>query len=153
MIGEITTAAFAPMPFSTGTEARIIEALRSSGALTISLVAEHDGEIIGHIAFSPILIDGEDRGWFGLGPVSVKRGMQGQGIGKALILTGLEQLNAGGAAGCVLLGDPGYYGRFGFSCDPELTYTGGPPEAFQFLVLNGPHATGAVSYHPAFDVS
>ena len=84
-IHALTAEAFRPMPYSSGTEPAIIRALRASGALTLSLVAVEDGAIVGHVAFSPVAIDGQDEGWFGLGPISVSADRQRQGIGRALI--------------------------------------------------------------------
>ncbi len=110
-IHRLTTAAFAPMPFSNGSEAPIIRALRESGDLTLSLVAEEDGTVIGHVAFSPVTIAGIHEGWFGLGPVSVWPERQRQGIGKALILKGLESLKERSARGCALIGNPEIYRR------------------------------------------
>ena len=150
-IRALTTAAFAGAPHASGTEAAIIHALRAAGALALSLVAE-DGGVVGHIAFSPVTIDGQDCGWFGLGPVSVAPDRQGQGIGGALIREGLARLAASGAQGCVLLGDPGYYTRFGFATDPDLVLPDVPPEYFQRLVLAGTPARGTVSFHPGFYV-
>lgn len=152
-IRTVTAAAFAGQPYSSQTEARIVDALRDAGALTLSLVAVRGCEVIGHVAFSPVLIAGETRGWYGLGPVSVVPALQGLGIGARLILEGLERLRDIGARGCVLLGDPGYYGRFGFEADPSLIYPGPPAEYFQRLTLEVPTPTGEVSYHPAFDVA
>lgn len=152
-IGEITAAAFAKAPHSCGTEARIVEALRRAGALTVSLVATpDDGRIVGHVAFSPVRIDGTAGRWYGLGPVSVAPELQRQGIGGALIREGLDRLAALNADGCVLLGDPAYYGRFGFVSDPALTYGGVSSPYFQRLVLKGEPPKGDVSYHPAFNV-
>lgn len=151
-ISQITTTAFAPMPFSNGSEARIIDALRKAGALSISLIAKAaDGELVGHVAFSPVQIDGQPGHWYGLGPVSVIPEMQRQGIGSALISKALERLRELNAAGCVLLGYPDYYRRFGFISDPKLTYRGQPSPYFQRLVMVGPPAKGDVSFHPAFD--
>ena len=151
-ISQITTAAFAPMPFSDGDEARVIDDLRQAGALTLSLVAiTAQGELVGHIAFSPVHIDGQPGGWYGLGPVCAAPGRQQQGVGGALIAAGLDRLRDLGAAGCVLLGDPAYYRRFGFLSDPALTYHGQPNPYFQHLVLGGPPARGDASFHPAFD--
>jgi predicted N-acetyltransferase YhbS len=153
-IGQITTAAFAPMPFSDGDEARIIDALRDAGALALSLVAiAADGELVGHVAFSAVRIDGEPGDWYGLGPVSVAPGIQKRGVGSALILEGLDRLRALRAGGCVLLGDPNYYRRFGFESVPALTYKGKANPYFQRLVLEGPPRSGDVSFHPAFDAS
>ena len=149
-IRSLTTAAFADLPYSSHTEAAIIDALRGAGALTLSLVAAEGVELLGHAAFSPVLIDGEDRGWYGLGPVSVRPGRQRHGIGQALIRAGLAMLQDRGAAGCVVLGEPGYYGRFGFESDPGLRYADVPAEYFQRLVFHGPPPAGTVTYHPAF---
>jgi len=152
-IHALTDAAFKGMPFSDETEAKVIDALRAAGALTLSLVATEDGEIIGHVAFSPVSIDGAAGDWYGLGPVSVWPDHQRRGIGQALIRHGLGRLQAMGAGGCVLLGDPAYYGRFGFESDPDLCHAGAPPGAFQRLTLNGSRPKGEVSFHPAFDAS
>ena len=149
-IRALTNAAFAGVAHAGGTEAAIVDALRAAGALTVSLVAEGGGAIVGHIASSPIAIDGIDRNWFGLGPVSVLPRCQRRGIGTALIEAALAKLRAAGAAGCVLLGDPAYYARFGFARDAALTYADAPARYFQCLILAGPRARGEVRYHPAF---
>ncbi|HUO91620.1 MAG TPA: N-acetyltransferase [Rhizomicrobium sp.] len=149
-IRSITTAAFAAAEHSSGSEAAIVDALRDAGALTISLVAVESREIIGHVAFSPVTIDTRSGGWFGLGPVSVRPDRQGKGVGKALIESGLAQLKAKGADGCVVLGDPRYYSRFGFASDPKLRYGDAPVEYFQRLVFEGPPPAGQVAYHASF---
>jgi predicted N-acetyltransferase YhbS len=149
-ISFLTTAAFENAPHSSGTEARIVEGLRTSGALTVSLVAVDQGEIAGHVAFSPVTIDGTRGDWYGLGPVSVRPDKHGRGFGQLLVRAGLEQLRVLQAAGCVVLGDPRYYHRFGFESDPALTYSGHPSPYFQRLLLGGPPARGDVAYHPAF---
>jgi putative acetyltransferase len=149
-IGEVTTAAFRDAPHSSGAEAVIVAALRRAGALALSLVAVDDEEVVGHVAFSPVAIDGA-QGWFGLGPVSVRPDRQGAGLGAALIRAGLERLREQGAAGCVVLGEPAYYGRFGFAADPRLRFGGAPPEYFQRLVFHGLAPMGEVAYHMAFD--
>ena len=149
-IRRITEAAFAGAEHSSGTEARIIDALRESGRLSLSLVAEAGDRITGHAAFSPVEVGGRDCGWFGLGPVSVAPGQQRRGIGAALIHEGLEELRARGAAGCVVLGEPGYYRRFGFTQAPGLIFPGVPAEYFLALALSGPIPEGDVRYHPAF---
>lgn len=152
-IRQLTKAAFAPMPYSSQTEAEIIDALRAADALTVSLVAVEDGEIVGHIAFSPVTIDGSDTGWYGLGPVSVRPDRQRAGIGSALIREGLDRLKKAGAKGCVLLGDPGYYRRFGFENHAELRYPGPPPEYFMGLSFDGRVPSGEVAYHEGFGAS
>lgn len=150
-ISYLTTTAFETAPHSNGTEARIVEGLRTGGALTVSLVAVDQSEIVGHVAFSPVTIAGAREDWYGLGPVSVRPDNQGLGFGQRLVRAGLAQLRALQAAGCVVLGDPQYYHRFGFENDPALTYGGHQSPYFQRLVLGGPPASGDVTYHPAFD--
>lgn len=146
-IHALTTAAFRAMPYSSGTEAAIVDRLRRACALTLSLVAERDGMIVGHVAFSPVSIDA----WSGLGPVSVRPDLQRQGIGSALIRAGLGRLRADGTGGCVVLGDPRYYARFGFAADPSLWYGEGPGPYFQYLCFHGPLPAGEVRFHDAFD--
>jgi putative acetyltransferase len=152
-IRALTKAAFKGMPFSDETEAEVIDALRAAGALTLSLVATEGGEIIGHVAFSPVTINGEAADWYGLGPVSVRPDRQRTGVGQALIREGLRQLRSMNAGGCVLLGDPAYYRRFGFEIDPDLYEVNAPPGACQRLSLDGSRPKGEVRFHPAFEVS
>jgi predicted N-acetyltransferase YhbS len=149
-IRGVTTAAFAGAAHSSGTEAAIVDAVRKAGALTISLVAVEGQEIVGHVAFSAVTIDARPGAWFGLGPVSVRPDRQGAGIGTALIESGLARLRATGAEGCVVLGDPRYYARFGFLCEPALRYPGVPAEYFQRILFKGPPPVGEVAYHPGF---
>lgn len=150
-IAHITAAAFADMEHSDQSEPLIIEKLRAADALTISLVAIEDDKLIGHVAFSPITIDNAFVNWFGLGPVSVEPSHQGKGIGSALIRQGLDQLRSRGAAGCVVLGDPTYYLRFGFERDDRLRYEDAPPEYFMRISLTTTEKpTGRVEYAPAF---
>ena len=113
-IRAVTMAAFESMEISSHTEQFIIEALRSANALTLSMVAELDGHIVGHIAFSPITISDGAQHWYWLGPVSVLPIYQRMGIGKALIRAGLSRLRDLGARGCCLVGHPLYYRKFGF---------------------------------------
>lgn len=149
-ISALTTAAFAGAEHSDGTEAQIIERLRDTGALLISLVAERDGAIIGHVAFSDVSFDGQDLGWVGLGPVSVAPALQAGGVGSALIREGLTQAQTMGRKGCVMLGDPGYYARFGFQVTPGVIYPGVPAGYFMALSFDGPAPVGEVAYHAAF---
>ncbi|CAN7232190.1 N-acetyltransferase [Devosia sp. LjRoot16] len=151
-IHQLTRLAFEPMPFSSGTEAPIIRALRAAGDLTLSLVAEDDGTIVGHIAFSPVTIDGVHGGWFGLGPIAVRADRQRQGIGKALIARGLELLRQQGAAGVALIGNPDIYGRVGFESDGLLAYGDLDRRFVQRLVLSGPPPRGELKFAPGFDV-
>jgi putative acetyltransferase len=149
-ISRVTRDAFRSHPHSSQTEHHIVDALRSAGALVVSLVAERAGEVIGHIAFSPVTISDGSPLWFGLGPVSVSPQHQNQGIGKLLVQTGLAALRDRGASGCVLAGEPAYYNRFGFVHDPELIFPGMPAEYFLALPLGPRRAHGVVTYHEAF---
>ncbi len=149
-IHALTTAAFDPMPFSDGDEPDLVDQLRDDGDLTLSLVAEDETRIVGHIAFSPVTIEDGSEHWYGLGPVSVWPDLQHQGVGGALIRRGIADLTAQGARGFILLGSPVYYSRFGFKHEPQLTYPGPPPEYFQALLIQGALPQGEVSYAPAF---
>lgn len=150
-IREIHLAAFANQQYSVQNEHLIVDALRAAGALTVSLVAESETGLVGHIAFSPISIDGEDRGWFALGPVGVLPAMQRKGVGSELVREGLDRLRGLGAEGCVVLGEPAYYGRFGFRQRPELVLEGVPAEFFMCLPMSGEMAHGRVEHHAAFE--
>ncbi|NEJ72431.1 GNAT family N-acetyltransferase [Rhizobium phaseoli] len=150
-IHDLTSIAFAPMPYSEGTEAEIIRRLRASGDLAISLVAEDEGEILGHVAFSPVTINDVQDGWFGLGPISVKPERQRQGIGKALIVRGLELLKERGATGCALIGNPEIYSRVGFSSDGQLMYLDLDKRLVQRIVFHGPTPSGMLQFSPAFE--
>lgn len=152
-IRALTKIAFAGAEHSSGTEAEIVAGLREAGALVLSLVMETGEGLIGHCAFSKVEIADGAKGWFGLGPVSVDPEVQGQGIGTKLIREGLTRLvRDHGAKGCVVLGDPGYYSRFGFQPVPGLIFEGVPPEYFMAISFEAPMPQGAVGYHPAFFV-
>lgn len=152
-IRQVTEAAFASAPHSSGTEAAIVDALRAAGALALSYVADEADALVGHAAFSPVTTSDGATGWFGLGPVSVRPNRQGAGVGQALIRAGLAALRDQGAAGCVVLGDPRYYGRFGFTSDPALRYGDVPSGYFQRIVFRGSPPAGEVTYHASFDIA
>jgi putative acetyltransferase len=149
-IREVNIVAFRGHPYSQQTEHLIVEALRAADALEVSLVAESDGEVVGHIAFSTADIGGSSTGWFLLGPVAVQPACQGTGIGRALVEAGLDALRSRGACGCVLVGDPAFYGRFGFRQYPGVAWHGVPDENVLCLLMAGEMPTGEVAPHPAF---
>jgi len=149
-ISEVTITAFKTIEISNHTEQFIVEALRSAKALSISLVAEVDGSVMGHIAFSPVTISDGTQDWYGLGPVSVQPDFQRQGIGKALIQEGLLRLKALKAKGCCLVGHPQYYRQFGFENVEELSHAGIPPEVFFVLSFDGNIPQGQVEFHEGF---
>lgn len=149
-IEEVTRQAFASHPHSRQTERFIIRALREADALSLSLVAEVSGQVVGHIAFSPAAMSDGSLRWFGVGPVSVVPSMQRQGIGRALIERGLSLLRERGAAGCVLVGEPSFYRRFGFAHRPELVLPGVPAEYFLALPFGSALPEAEVTFHRAF---
>lgn len=169
-IYRVIQSAFASALQSDGNEQDIVNELRDDGDLTVSLVAKlkavdgnevSDNKVIGHVAFSPVLIVNDDemiRGYFGLAPVSVLPKYQGAGVANALIKHGLKAVEALGAKGCVVLGEPKYYQRFGFECEPDISYPGVPAEhsgyfrVIHFVVPVGDEHSvkGEVQYAPAF---
>jgi putative acetyltransferase len=149
-ITEVTVAAFKTLEISNHTEQFIIEALRAANALTLSLVAEVDGCVVGHIAFSPVTISDGTIHWYGLGPVSVLPEFQRQGIGKALVREGLSRLKDLDAKGCCLVGHPQYYRQFGFENITGLVHEGVPQEVFFALSFNGHFPHGTVKFHEEF---
>ena len=149
-IALVTEIAFRTCPYGEHTEQFIISALRAAGALTVSLVAELDGHVVGHVAFSPVTISDGSGGWYGLGPVSVLPQHQRQGIGTALINEGLSRLKARGARGCLLVGEPTYYERLGFRSPAALTLEGVPQKNFLALPFSKEMPKGAVTFHGAF---
>ena len=149
-ITEVTIAAFKTLEISNHTEQFIIAALRAAKALTVSLVAEVDGRVVGHIAFSPVTISDGSPNWYGLGPVSVLPECQRRGVGSALIQEGISRLKDLGARGCCLVGHPEYYRRFGFQNVRGLVHEGVPEEVFFALSLDGHIPHGIVEFHAGF---
>lgn len=143
--------------FETSAEAILVNALRKQAQPIVSLVAEENGEVVGHIMFSPVSLSGfASLKASGLAPMAVAPEYQRKGIGSALVLAGLEQCKLLGFAAVVVLGHPDYYPRFGFSpssrfgIDSEYEV---PEDVFMALELQ-PGAlsgkTGRVKYHDAF---
>ena len=149
-IYNVTVAAFENQPISMHTEQYIVNALRGANVLSISLVAVLDGAVVGHIALSPITLPDSGSGWYGLGPISVLPQYQRQGIGSALMREGLARLKAMGASGCVLVGDPEYYKRFGFRSYAELNHEGVPQEFVLALPFTNVKPAGIAVFHEAF---
>ncbi|OLF71364.1 hypothetical protein AWH62_12495 [Maricaulis sp. W15] len=143
-------------------EARLVTALRAADADTLELVAEDHGQVVGCVMFSPVTArcdDGSERHGVGLGPVAVIPEHQARGIGVALIEAGISYLTTLGVPWCVVLGEPDYYQRFGFTAAASWNWSwAGDPDgqfaaAFQVRALNGPPPRSGVAslhYHPAF---
>lgn len=152
-IHAVNTAAF-----ETPSEAELVNALREQAQPIVSLVAEMQDRIVGHILFSPVVLPGFSHlKIMGLAPMAVIPDYQRSGVGSALVRTGLEQCRKLGCGAVVVLGHPGYYPRFGFhpaadasvGCEYEA-----PPEAFMLLELEPGYLSGAagtVRYHAAFN--
>jgi putative acetyltransferase len=151
-IVAVTASAFLNAPHASHTEQHIVDALRKAGKLAVSLVAERAGEVIGHVAISPVSISDGASGWFGLGPISVIPEHQRRGVGSLLMREALYMLRERGACGCVVLGEPEYYGRFGFKADRNLVLRGVPSEYFQALSFDSSRPKGVVTYDEAFNV-
>ena len=154
-IDDLLNLAFAFDSHSLQDEVWILQNLRSSGKLLLSLVAlDEEGELVGQIAFSPITVDdGTPEGrkdWIGLGPMSVNPRLQRMGIGRQLIEAGLAEMKSRGVAGCVVLGEPGFYERFGFKANGDLILTGAPAPFFMAQAFDGEMAQGIVTYDKAF---
>jgi predicted N-acetyltransferase YhbS len=149
-ISRLTEAAFRDHPHSNHTEQFIVNALRRCDRLTISLVAVDDDAILGHVALSPVTLSSGVPGWYGLGPISTLPSRQREGIGSMLIDSALAELKRIGAAGCVVLGDRGFYRRFGFKTHRGLELPGVPAEYFQAISFGAEPPVGSVRYHEAF---
>ena len=145
-IYRLTQTAFAPMGFSDGTEADCLNKLRDDGDLTVSYVALRGDEIIGHVALSPVRLDGTAGSWLGLGPVAVAPEMQRQGIGSQLIAKACEIARDQGALGIVLIGNPKVYGSMGFISDGGMRYRDVPPEIVQFQAFTDKRPRGALTF-------
>ncbi|KGT94521.1 acetyltransferase [Erwinia typographi] len=144
--------------FETSAEAELVQQLREDGLLTLGVVATDDeGQVLGYAAFSPVTLNGEDNQWVGLAPLAVDQSIRGEGLGKQLIYEGLDTLNEFGYAAVVVMGDPAYYGRYGF--EPAARHQlrcrwPGAEAAFQVYKLddnafNG--AEGQIDYSEPFN--
>lgn len=148
---EINVAAFG------GTaEARLVDMLREQARPIVSLVAEENGAVVGHVMFTPVSLHGFHELMLGLAPMAVAPSQQRRGIGSELVKAGLERCKELGAVAVVVLGHPDFYPRFGFAsaarfglaCEYEV-----PAEAFMAMELKEHSlrgASGTVAYHAAF---
>ena len=149
-ITEVTVAAFKTLEISNHTEQFIVEALRANNALKVSLIAEVDGHVVGHVAFSPVTISDGTLNWCGLGPASVLPEHQRKDIGKSLILEGISRLKGLNAKGCCLVGHPDYYSKLGFKNVSGLVHEGVPQQVFLAMSFDGQIPQGTVNFHDGF---
>lgn len=147
-IRTVVTTAMKLLPESTGTEADIVERLRADDALSLSLVAEDRGDVVGYLAVSSARI-GAVSGWGLIGPVAVLPFWHSQGIGGALVAEAILRLRVS-CKGAVLFGDPGYYSRFGFRAFPDLRLGDCPTQFVQALPFTTIEPEGEVIHHSAF---
>ena len=159
-VTEVLIQAFINHPHSQQTEHLIVQRLREQDKLSIALVAEYQQQILGFIAISPVQLHSAEmsqydrQNWYGLGPVAVRPDQQGYGIGSTLIRTALNQLQLRYPChGCVVLGEPEYYARFGFKAYPQLVLDGVPASYFQALSFADSIPTAQVCYAAAFNCS
>jgi putative acetyltransferase len=144
--------------FARPAEAALVDTLRDEGAVTLSLVAVVDKQIVGHILFSPVLVAGEGEGWsaVALGPMAVLPAHQGHGVGAALVRAGLAQLWRAGHEVVFVLGHSGFYPRFGFTVATAhgLRCQWDVPDDVFMVVASQPDVLGkrrgTVYYHAAF---
>lgn len=127
--------------FKREAEVRLADKLRQACPEHLSLVAEENGRIVGHIMFAPVQVkNGQEAKGMGLAPMSVLPGRQRQGIGSMLVRTGLDMLEEKGYPFVIVLGHPDYYPRFGFEPASRLgiksQWQNVPDEAFMILVLD-----------------
>ena len=150
-IGEVVRAAFSGKPYADGDEAELVEKLRRENALCVSLVAELDSAVVGQVAFSPAQAADSTQRWYALGPVAVLPVHQGTGIGSKLVRAGLQAIAESGATGCILVGDPRYYVRFGFRLSPSNAPVGESTEFFMVKLLGHQQPAGPISFHAALN--
>lgn len=149
-IYEVVQDAFRGRPYAGGDEQDLVNALRKAGRLSVALVAEESGEIIGHIAFSPARSADGSGPWYALGPVAVRPDRQSEGIGGLLINAGLDRIRTLSAIGCILTGNPAYYSRFGFKLSPETVPVREAAEYFQVSCFADHVPAGPFEFDPAF---
>ncbi len=131
-----------------------MDLLREAGRLSASLVAEVDGRVVGHVAFSPVTVEARSVG-AGLAPLAILPTHRRRGVGAALVAAGLDACRSAGFGWAVVLGEPDYYGRFGFrpASASGLSDEYGGGDAFQVVELTPgslPAGAGLVSYAPEF---
>ena len=149
-IRTVTELAFKTVSYADGDEQDLIEVLRKSGSLSLSLVALDEGELIGQVSFSPAILSSGAGPWFALGPISVTPARHGEGIGSQLIKAGLSEISKRGALGCILTGNPAYYRRFGFALSPDNCPAKEPKEFFMVKLLGDEKPQGEFSFDAGF---
>lgn len=149
-IRQMVERAFTGHPYSDGDEAQVIDALRADGDLVLSLVAEDGNAIVGQVTYSRAILSNGEEGWMVVGPVAVEPARQGEGIGRALMEAGEARMQAMGAKGITVLGDPDLYARFGYRQHTAMTLEGELGEYLQVKSFGAPIPAATITYAPAF---
>lgn len=150
-IREVAGRAFTEFSYAQYSEQEIVESLRDKDALVVSLIAVAGPFVVGHLAASAVTISDGTEGWVSIGPLSVAPNSQGRGAGSALVTAALDQLREAGIGGVVAVGDPAFYGRFGFAVAENLTHPGAIPGTFMARpICDARVPSGQVRYHPVF---
>jgi putative acetyltransferase len=148
--------------FEGGPEAGLVDALRSNCADFLSLVADDEGRVVGHILFTPVVVEGSAGKVTGMGlaPMAVLPGRQRNGIGSELVRSGLELLREDGCPFVIVLGHPDYYPRFGFDRASRhglrSQWDGVPDDAFMVMLFDPdilPDGGGIARYRDEFDAA
>ncbi len=149
-IHALTLRAFDGHPYSDGDEADVIRLLRADGDLLLSLVAEEDGTLVAQASYSRAILSNEEEGWMVIGPIAVDPEHQGKGIGRALMAEGEQRLRELGAKGITVLGDPQFYGRFGYVQHTAMTLEGELGEYLQVKSFGADIPAATITYAQGF---
>lgn len=149
-IHDVTQRAFAQVPYADGDEQLLPDRFRRHGALACCLVAEQNGEVVGQVTLTHARAADGSPGWFTLGPIAVDPPCQSQGIGGQLINAAIIWMRGQQGSGCILLGNPAYYSRFGWQPCPGLAPEGIPADYFQVLPFGMVEPMAVFAFDPLF---
>lgn len=150
-IDRLLQMAYHQSPCRHNNEDRIISSLREDNAIELALVAHYGSDIIGYVAFSKITVDLKDLGWCAMAPIAVNPKFQGKGLGSRLITTAIDKLFVKGLKGVVVLGELGFYERFGFNDEHGLCVLGRDSRYVLAQSFDDRLPTGDIQFHYGFD--